>query len=59
MKKLSVIRREIITLEEAGLLFLGILFGWLAGQGAPFLLIGIPVALFALWAMHFVTTGRP
>ncbi|MBI4095315.1 MAG: hypothetical protein HY438_00480 [DPANN group archaeon] len=58
MKKLSIVRREIITLEEAGLLFLGILFGWLAGQGAPIILLGIPIALFALWAMHFVMTGN-
>jgi len=43
------LRTNIITIEEAIWLVIGLTFGWLAGEGAKALLILIPLILFVVW----------
>lgn len=43
------LRTEIITLEEALWLAVGLTFGWFAGKGANILLLLIPIILFVVW----------
>lgn len=42
-------RIDIITIEEFAWLAIGILSGWLIGQGLILLILVIPLALFALF----------
>ena len=44
------LRTEILTLEEAAWLVIGIAFGWLAVRGASVLLLILPLVLFIVWA---------
>jgi hypothetical protein len=44
------LRTEILTLEEAAWLVIGISFGWFAARGASVILILLPLILFIAWA---------
>jgi len=43
------LRKEIISLEEAAWLIIGLAFGWFVGKGATVLILTIPLAIFAVW----------
>jgi len=46
--------KEIIGIEEFGLLVMGLIFGWIAGKGGMQILFAIPIAFFALWAILYL-----
>lgn len=46
--------RELIGIEETLWLVLGLAFGYLAGKGAPFFIIAIPVAVFLVWLFDWL-----
>ncbi len=46
--------KEIIGLEELGLLVMGLIFGWFAGRGATNMLVAIPIAFFMLWIILYL-----
>lgn len=43
------LRTDILTIEEAAWLIIGLAFGWFAGKGASILLIIIPLVMFLVW----------
>jgi hypothetical protein len=46
--------KEIIGIEEFGLLVMGLIFGWIAGKGGMQILFAIPIAFFALWVILYL-----
>jgi len=48
------LRKEIISLEEAAWLIIGIFFGWFVGRGVTVLVLLIPAVLFAVWVYEYV-----
>jgi len=42
-------RTEVITLEEAAWLIIGLVFGWFAAKGANIFLLLIPIVILLVW----------
>ena len=48
------LRKEIITLEEAAWLTIGLLFGWFIGRGVTALIVIIPIIIFLVWVYEYL-----
>ncbi len=48
------LRKEIISVEEAAWLVVGLLFGWFIGKGASKLMLLIPLIIFVVWVYEYM-----
>jgi len=48
------LRKEIISIEEAAWLIIGLIFGWFVGRGATILLLLIPIIIFIVYFYEYV-----
>ncbi|MBS3064961.1 MAG: hypothetical protein J4451_00470 [DPANN group archaeon] len=46
--------KKIISLEELAWLIIGLVFGYLAGIGAPFFVVALPIGAFIIWIASYL-----